>query len=433
MLRLKIVLFYSCLLMLSASCSAKFGVGVKPGGEAGGEAAEKKSEKIVFNTAQAVTREVPGTFQVNGTFVAEEISDITPAVGGRVEATLVDVGSFVTKGQIVCQLEKRDAELRLEQARASHEQAKFMLGQAEARLGLRGGTEFNPENVPEVSASKAVYESAAASARLAAADAARYENLIKSGDVSQSAFDRARTQHETAQAAADSARRQYEAQMNFARQSFGAVEAARAALSAAQSQLEIARKNLDDTSVRAPFDGYITDRPAAVGQWRGAADRVATIVRISTVKLQLQIPEQQAGMAKIGMEVTARVAAWPDRDFTGRLIAVIPAVSVNSRAFMAEARFDNPGAELRPGMYATARVLLPDTEKAVYVPSKAVFYDATTDANHVYSVVNGAARLNVVQTGSARGDEIRIIRGLSGDETVVLNNQADLYDGATVN
>jgi multidrug efflux pump subunit AcrA (membrane-fusion protein) len=409
--------------MLTVSC----------GSEKPGVTAEKESEKVVFEIARVAVRDVPGSFQANGSFVAEEISDITPAVAGRVEATPVDVGSYVVRGQIICQLEKRDAELRLDQARASLEQAKFMLSQAESRVGLHNGAEFNPETVPEVSASKAAFDAATASARLAAADARRYENLIRSGDVSQSAFDKASTQQETAEAAADSARKQYEAQMNGARQSFGAVEAARAALAAAESQLAMARKNLEDTSVRAPFDGYITDRPAAVGQWRGAADRVATIVRISTVKLQLQIPEQQAGMAKNGMEVTARVAAWPDRDFTGRLVAVVPAVSVNSRTFMAEARFDNPGIELRPGMYATAKVMLSETEKAVFIPAKAVFYDSTTDANHVYSVINGIARLNVVQRGDALGDEMRILRGLTGEETVVLNNHTDLYDGATVN
>jgi membrane fusion protein (multidrug efflux system) len=133
------------------------------------------------------------------------------------------------------------------------------------------------------------------------------------------------------------------------------------------------------------------------------------------------------------MDVTARVAAWPNRDFTGRLTAVVPSVSVNSRTFMAEARFDNPGAELRPGMYATAKVILSDLEKAVFVPAKAVFYDNTTDANHVYSAVNGIARLNVVQVGDAVGDEVRILSGLAGGEAVVLNNQADLYDGAAVN
>jgi RND family efflux transporter MFP subunit len=203
-------------------------------------------------------------------------------------------------------------------------------------------------------------------------------------------------------------------------------------LHAAESQLAQAQKVLEDTSIRAPFDGYITDRPAAIGQWLGTNSKVATLVRIATVKLQLQIPEQQAGMAKNGMIVTARVAAYPDRDFVGKLIAVVPSVNASSRAFMAEARFDNPKADLRPGMYASAKVMLERTERAVFVPAKAVFYDNTTDANHVLSVVNGKARLNVVLRGDVDGEQVRILGGLSGNETVILNNQAELYDGAPV-
>ena len=132
------------------------------------------------------------------------------------------------------------------------------------------------------------------------------------------------------------------------------------------------------------------------------------------------------------MTVTARVAAYPNRDFTGKVHAVVPSVDSNSRAFIVEARFNNPKAELRPGMFANAKLLLPGTEKAVFVPAKSVFYDNTTDANHIYSVVNGVARLNVVLKGDTDGDQVRILKGLTGNETVVLNNQADLYDGAPV-
>jgi membrane fusion protein, multidrug efflux system len=99
---------------------------------------------------------------------------------------------------------------------------------------------------------------------------------------------------------------------------------------------------------------------------------------------------------------------------------------------MAEARFDNPKAELRPGMYASAKVMLEGTERAVFVPAKAVFYDNTTDANHVLSVVNGKARLNVVLKGDLDGEQVRILGGLTGNEPVILNNQAELYDGAPV-
>ena len=83
-------------------------------------------------------------------------------------------------------------------------------------------------------------------------------------------------------------------------------------------------------------------------------------------------------------------------------------------------------------MFANAKLMLTGTEKAVFVPAKSVFYDSTTDANNVYSVVNGVARLNVVLKGDTEGDQVRILNGLKGNETVILNNQADLYDGAPV-
>ena len=364
--------------------------------------------KVVVSTAKATIRDVPAYIQATGSFIAEESSDVAPAISGRVAATPVEIGDFVKKGQVICVLEERDAQLKLDQMRAGLEQSRFMLSQAKSRVGWSGNDKFNPDMVPEVASAHAAYESALASSKLAAADAKRYENLVKSGDVSQSNYEKYRTQQETAEAAANSARKQYEAQVNAAQQNYRAIEVAQASLAAAESQLAQAQKALDDTAVRAPFDGFITDRPISVGQWVASNSKVATLVRISTVKLQLQIPEQQAAAVKTGMPVSARVAAYQNRDFIGKVIAVVPSVDSSSRAFIAEARFDNPKAELRPGMFANAKLMLQGSERAVFVPSKAVFYDSTTDANHVYSVVNGVARLNVVLKGDNDGDQVRI-------------------------
>jgi RND family efflux transporter MFP subunit len=390
------------------------------------------AEKIVYSTASAIIRTVPAYIQATGSFVAEETSDVAPAIGGRVAATPVEIGSFVKQGEILCTLEDRDAQLKIDQSRAGLEQAKFLLRQTQSRVGLTGNGKFDPEAVPEVASAHAAYQSATASAKLAAADARRYENLVKSGDVSQSMYEKFKTQQETAEASANSSRKQYEAQVNAAQQSFRAIEAAQASLAASESMFAQAQKGLEDTTIRAPFDGFIADRPVSVGQWLGTNSKVATLMHISTVKLRMQVPEQQAALVKSGMAVTARVAAYPNRDFTGKIIAVVPSVDSNSRSFMSEARFDNPKAELRPGMFANAKAMLHGAEQAVFIPSKAVFYDNTTDANHVYSVANGLAHLNVVLKGDSDGDQIRIINGLKGDETVILNNQAGLFDGARI-
>jgi len=402
-------------------------------GPKGGRDPEKESpKKPVVTTAKATVRTVSNYFQATGSFIAEESSDVAPTIGGRVAATPVEVGDFVKKGQAICVLEQRDAQLRVDQARAGREQAKFIFNQAQSRVGWSGDGSFNPDLVPEVASAQAYYESALASAKLAAADALRYENLVKSGDVSQSNYEKYKTQQQTAEAAANSARKQYEAQVNAARQNYRAIEAAQASLAAAESQLAQAEKNLQDMNIRAPFDGYITSRPVSVGQWVATNNNVATLVHISTVRLQLQVPEQRAAEVKTGMAVTARVAAYPGRDFEGKVHAVVPSVNSNSRAFMVEARFDNPKVELRPGMFGNAKLMLPGTEQGVFAPAKAVFYDNTTDANHIYSISGGVAHLNVVLKGDSEGDQVRILTGLQGNETVAIDNQANLYDGAAV-
>jgi multidrug efflux pump subunit AcrA (membrane-fusion protein) len=83
-------------------------------------------------------------------------------------------------------------------------------------------------------------------------------------------------------------------------------------------------------------------------------------------------------------------------------------------------------------MFATARVLLPDGETAVFVPRSAVIRDKTTDSYQVFTVANGTARLHVVVTGDGQGDSIRITSGLSGTETVATSRQSELFDGAPV-
>jgi RND family efflux transporter MFP subunit len=395
-------------------------------------AAPSAPRTLTVAAAQAVTRTVPAAFQETGTFLADESSDIAPLVAGRVIATPVNIGDFVRQGQVICELDHRDAQLKLDQAKAQLNQAVAALHQSESRIGWNGEGKFDLNLVPEVVSARAIHESAEAQARLAAADAKRYQNLVATGDVSQSAFERARTAQETADAQASSARHLYEAAVNTARQNYRAVESSQASLESFRAQLAQAEKGLADTTIRAPFDGFITARPVAAGEYVALSNKIATLVRIGTMKLQLQTPEQRAARAQIGMTVLARVAAYPDRDFTGRITAVNPSIDPTSRVFILEARFDNPKAELRPGMFSTARVLLSGGETAIYIPRAAVLRDKTTDSYQVFAIENNTARLRVVVTGEAEGDLIRITNGLTGTERVATSSLADLYDGAPV-
>jgi multidrug efflux pump subunit AcrA (membrane-fusion protein) len=385
-------------------------------------------------TATAVTREVPADFEETGTFIAEESSQIAPVAPGRVLSTPVDVGAHVTQGQIICELDPRDAQIRLDQARAQLQQATAAVREAQSRIGLSTSqnSAFDPEKVPEVAAARANYESAQANARMAKADAQRYINLAVTGDVSQSALERARTQQETADAQVNAAKQQFEAAANAARQSSEAVSTSLASLDSVKAQVAQAEKSVADTKIRAPFDGFITARPVAAGEYVALADKIATIVRIGTVKLDLQTPEQRASLAHIGDKVKARVSAFPNREFQGRVIAVNASVDPNSRAFVLEAAFENHDAALKPGMFATARVQLPGNASAVFVPKQAVLRDKTTDSNQVFTISDGKAHLRVVAIQDTTADEIRLASGIAGNEVVATSNLPELFDGAPV-
>lgn len=419
-------------LILAIISAALFLAGCTRSDQAAAAPASAAPTRVAVTTAHATTRMVAASIAETGSFVADEISDIAPLVAGRVTATPVNIGDFVKQGQVICELDHRDAQLRLDQAKAQLEQANAALRQTQSRIGFTGQGQFDAAGVPEVVASRAASESAQAQARLAAADAKRYENLVATGDVSRSAYEKARTAQETADAAANAAKQQYEAALNAARQNWGAVENSQAGIDAVRSQLAQAEKALADTTIRAPFDGYITERPAAAGEYVALTNKIATIVRIGAMKLHLNVPEQQAARVHVGMTVTARVAAYPDREFNGRIAAVNPSVDPNSRVFILEARFDNPKGELRPGMFSTARIQLPGGENAVFVPRSAVVRDKTTDSYQIFAIDNNTARLRVVVIGDTDGDQIRIASGLTGNETVAVSSQGALYDGAPV-
>jgi multidrug efflux pump subunit AcrA (membrane-fusion protein) len=388
---------------------------------------------ISVTTATAAVRQVPADFEETGSFIAEESSQIAPVAPGRVIATPVDVGAHVNKGDIICELDPRDAQIRLDQARAQLQEATANVRQSQSRIGLSSANAtFDPDKVPEVAAARANYESAQANARMATADAQRYVNLAVTGDVSQSALQRARTQQETAEAQVNAAKQQYEAAANSARQSSEAISTSLATLDGVKAQVAQAEKSLADTKIRAPFDGFITARPVAAGEYVALADKIATIVRIGTVKLDLQTPEQRASLAHVGDKVVARIAAFPNREFQGRVIAVNASVDPNSRAFILEAAFENKDAALKPGMFATAHVQLPGTASAVFVPKTAVLRDKTTDSNQVFTISDGKAHLRVVGIQDASGDDVRLASGISGGETIATSKLPELFDGASV-
>lgn len=391
-----------------------------------------ESPAIAVTTATAVAREVPSFIQSTGSLIADETSDVASQTSGQVVSTPVGVGAFVRQGQVIARLNDRDARLRLQQAQAGVQQAAADVRQAEARLGLRPGGNFVASSIPEVRAASANYDQAVAELRLAEANEKRYRELVETGDVAVSAYDQFRTLRDTAQARANSARQQLEAAVNTARQSNQAIQSAEAALGSARSQAAIAQKALTDTVIRAPYPGYVSNRPIAVGEYVTPASIVVTLLRTDLIKLQLQVPEADAPFITPGMGVSLEVEAHKDRKFAGQVVAVNPAIDPVSRAATVEASIENKDNALRSGMFATAQIVRQGGGKAVFLPRSAVLADQNTQSHRAFVIQGGIAKLRVLQLGAEEGNMVQILSGVNPDEVVATSNLPQLYEGATV-
>ena len=379
-------------------------------------AAPAAPQAVDVTTAPAVMRDLPRFIEATGSLAADEQTDVAPTVGGRVVSVGVDLGSFVRRGQVIAQLDAGDARLRLEQARAALAQANAAVAQAEARIGLRSGERFDPTRVAEVGAARAAYD-------LAERNLRRYEQLLESGDVSRSSYDQQRAQR-------DQLREQYQAALAQANQSYAAVQTARAAANAARVQVEQAQKGVRDVTVYSPISGYVADRPADVGEFVSTSSKIATVVRTNPLRVRIDIPEQAIASIRPGQSVSVSVSTYPERSFAGRVARVSPNVSQQSRTLTVEAEVENGENLLKPGQFATIRILLQQSDPAVLVPARAVRTDGTTA--RVFVIRDGVASERLVATGRQDGDLIEIKGNVAADELVATSNVEQLADGTPV-
>jgi multidrug efflux pump subunit AcrA (membrane-fusion protein) len=395
---------------LALSCGgSKANVKTAPG-------ASPSPSAIDVTTAAAIVRQLPRFFEATGSLAGDMQSDVQPQTAGKVVAVGVDLGSYVKRGQMIVRLEAADSKLRLDQAIAQLENAKAAVRQAEEKIGLRSGQAFDPEKVAEVAAARATYE-------LAEKNLQRAVKLIESGDVSRSSYDQQKAQR-------DALRETYQAALAAARQNYAAVAVARSNVANAQSQVDLARRALAYTVIAAPIDGYVAERPVDIGEYITTTTKVATIVRTNPLRVRIDIPEQAIPEVKQGESVSVTTSAWPDRSFSGRIARLSPNVTPASRTLTVEAEIENGSGALKPGQFATVRILLPRSEPAVLVPARAVHTES--GVSRIFVIKDGHAEQRLVQLGQTEGDLVEIKKGIASNEQVATSNVELLSDGAVV-
>ena len=380
------------------------------------EEASSTLKTVEVTTAAAISRELPSFFEATGSLAGDEQTDVAPQTAGKVVEVGVDIGSAVRRGQMIVRLDDSELKLHVTQSQAQVEQAKAAVRQAEEKIGLRSGQAFDPSRVAEVAGAKVNLD-------LAEKNLKRAEKLIESGDVSRSFYDQQRAQR-------DQLKEQYDVAIAQARQNFAGVDVARTNVANAEAALALARKNLSYAFIPAPIDGFVSERTADLGEYVSPTQKVATIVRINPLRVRIDIPEQAISEVKVGQSVSATTSAWPDKSFSGHIARIAPNVTANSRTLTVEAEIENGSGALKPGQFATVRILQPRSVAAVLVPSRAVVSDA--GVNRIYVIKNGHAEQRLVQLGQTEGDLVQVKTGVAADEKVATSNLEQLGDGVPV-
>lgn len=371
---------------------------------------------VDVTTATAIMRDLPRFFEATGSLAGDQQTDVAPQTSGKVVALGVDIGSQVRRGQMLVKLDDTESKLRVDQSLAQVEQAKASLRQAEEKIGLRPGQAFDPNRVAEVGAARVALE-------LAEKNLRRAEKLIESGDVSRSYYDQQRAQR-------DQLKQQYDAAVAQARQNYAAVAVARTNVTNAEAQLALARKNLSYSVIFSPIDGFVAERTADLGEYVSPQQKVATIVRINPLRMRIDIPEQAIPEVSVGQSVSVTTSAWPDKNFAGRIARIAPSVSATSRTLTVEAEIENGSGALKPGQFATVKILQPRPVAAVLIPARAVITEA--GVSRVFVIKDGRAEQRVVQLGQAESDLVEIKSGVAADEQVATSNVELLSDGMAV-
>ncbi len=199
---------------------------------------------------------------------------------------------------------------------------------------------------------------------------------------------------------------------------------------AALARAGLAAKTLSDAVIRAPFPGVIAERNVEVGDYVNPGGKIMTIVDVSTLKLEVAVPETAVPSVAVGRTVTFAVAAYPEREFTGTVKRLSPSLRLVSRDQVIEVSVDNAEGALRPGMFATARLETGETRFPV-VPQTAVLGRAPSE--HLFVVGPGSkVEERVIATGDRVGVGIAVVRGVAPGERVIAKPHAAVRDGVVV-
>src|SRR6266702_4058391 len=191
--------------------------------------------------------------------------------------------------------------------------------------------------------------------------------------------------------------------------------------------------------VRAPFDGELGVRHVEVGQYLTAGTQIVTLTDLSQLYANFTVTEKDSGALKVGQIVRVAVDAYPGRTFEGKINAIEPQISTDTRNIHVQATLDNPDHILKPGMFTTTTIVLPDKPAVVTIPETAVDYTLYGDSVFLITekqADDGKTSLSAVRTfvrtGNRINGRVEVLSGLKPADRVVAVGQLKLQSGAAV-
>jgi len=217
------------------------------------------------------------------------------------------------------------------------------------------------------------------------------------------------------------------------------VDNAQAAFDQASAGIAKTEAIISQKLVRAPFDGELGVRKVEVGQYLTAGTQIVSLTDLSVLYANFTVTEKDSAQLKVGQVVRIAVDAYPGRTFEGKITTIEPQIATDTRNIRVQATLQNPDKILKPGMFATTTVVLPDKPPVVTVPETAVDYTLYGDSVYLLSeksAEDGKTSLTVtrtfVQTGNRVEGRAEILKGLKDGDRVVAVGQLKLQSGSAV-
>jgi HlyD family secretion protein len=330
--------------------------------------------------------------QVSGSFYAREKSTLSVKVAGRLEFIAVDIGSVVRKGDKLAQVDLTDYELRVKQAEA-------VLSQARAAIGLPLSGE---DDAVEVEASGAVRE-AKALLDEAFKNRARVRQLVLEKLAPQTDLDATEAAHAVA--------------VSRHQEAVESVRARQALVVQRRAELNIARKQLSDSTTRAPFDGVVQERLASPGEFVQGGAPLLVIAAVNPLRLRLEVPELESTEIRPGQLVRVRVGR-AGTVYQTEIARVSPILTDSNRMLLVEADVPTDPA-LRPGLFAEAEIVIRKDDPGLCVPESAI--TSFVGLDKVFLLKQGKAVERGVTTGRRAEHWVEIVNGLAAGDRVILN------------